>query len=84
MAREDALAKGRRYLTEARLQIVAVDSERIHALCKGSGVVHHLGWGPGGWWCNCPALSRCAHLAALQMVTVAPQREGPGRDEAPW
>ena len=72
--REDALTKGERYLTEARLRVLTVDDTSIQAVCRGSGVVWHLGWrGVGGWWCNCPAKTQCAHLVALQAVVIAPQ-----------
>jgi uncharacterized Zn finger protein len=82
MPREDALTKGKRYLTEARLQVVTIEPDLIQATCKGSGVEWHLGWRPGGWWCNCPARTLCAHLVALQCVTIAP--EGAAPEEAPF
>jgi hypothetical protein len=45
----------------------------IEALCFGdSAEVYRLGFKPGKWWCECPARSRCAHLTALQRVTLRP------------
>lgn len=72
MSREDAAAKGARYLTEHRLVVEAVDTQRIAASCRGSGEVYQLGYERGGWHCDCPALGRCAHLLALQAVCIAP------------
>lgn len=73
--------KGRRLLTEGRLTILRVDGA-IVAECKGdSGEVYKLGYDPrvrsGGWRCTCPALGRCSHLVALQLVTVKPRQEEP-------
>lgn len=74
MSRENAHAKGARYLAEGRLTIEDVGPNVIRASCRGSGCVHDVGWTPEhGWTCSCPALGRCAHLVALMSVTV---REG--------
>jgi hypothetical protein len=72
MSRENAQAKARRYLAEARLTVEQVDAELVRATCRGSGAVHDVGWTPEfGWSCSCPCPSRrCAHLIALQLVTV--------------
>ena len=72
--RESAEAKGRRYLIEGRLIIRSIDSETIRATCRGSGEEYEVGFDPGGWWCSCPALGRCCHLLALQLVTLVPTR----------
>jgi uncharacterized Zn finger protein len=78
--RESAAVKGRRLLAEGRLTvIVAGDPARpglIVAECKGdSGTVYALGYDfrSREWRCTCPALGRCSHLVALQLVV----RSGP-------
>jgi len=68
--RENARAKGLRYLVEHRLTVLRVDRERVEAECRGGGAVYRLGWQDGIWRCNCPALGRCSHLHALLAVTV--------------
>ena len=74
MSRENARAKGVRYLGEGRLTVVYVDPERIRAECRGAGAVYRLRWTEReGWACTCPSRGRCSHLWALLNVTV---REG--------
>jgi hypothetical protein len=75
--REAVDVKARRYLVEARLVVRYVDDEEVRATCRGGGDVYALGFAlsHGGWWCGCPARSRCAHVAALQLVTVRPISE---------
>lgn len=70
--RENAEAKARRYLTEARLLITQLDGDTVTATCRGSGEIYQLGHDPEtGWHCDCPAHSDgCSHLQALQLVTV--------------
>lgn len=68
--RENAATKGRRYLTEARLTVTRVTGDFVAATCRGAGTLYELGHDRDGWWCNCPARSTCAHLHALQAVTV--------------
>jgi hypothetical protein len=72
MSRESAAVKAARYVGEARLIVTVVDGDRVQATCRGDGEVYRLGHEPGrGWWCSCPARTdRCAHLAALRLVTV--------------
>jgi hypothetical protein len=64
-------AKGRRYLLDGRLVVELVDQGRVLARCRGSGAVYRLEAAGGEWSCSCPALRRCAHLVALELV-VAP------------
>jgi uncharacterized Zn finger protein len=74
MGREDARAKGMRYLTSGRLVVTLVSGMEVSAVCRGdSGTVYALGYKRGGWWCDCPAFTKCAHLTALQLVTVRPE-----------
>jgi hypothetical protein len=70
--RENVQAKGRRYLLEGRLLVRYVDASGIKAFCRGSATVYQLGFEDGRWRCSCPARGRCAHLVALQLVTVEP------------
>ena len=72
MPREDALAKGRRYVAEGRLHVRLADSTGIRATCRGQGELYNLGFHRGGWYCDCPAKTLCAHLVALQLVTIRP------------
>ena len=66
-ARESAEAKGRRYLVEGRLRLRRVEGALIEADCRGGGATYELGHDLHGWWCDCPARGRCAHLVALQL-----------------
>lgn len=69
--REDAASKGRRYLTEGRLTIDAVTTDRVHAIAKGDGHQHDLGHKRGRWYCDCPARTdQCSHLVALRLVVI--------------
>lgn len=38
------------------------------ATCRGDGTAYSLGHDHAGWYCNCPARTRCAHLYALGLV----------------
>jgi uncharacterized Zn finger protein len=80
MARESVAEKGRRYLVEGRLTISQLDALSIEASCRGGGALYELGHNGAAWWCSCPALGRCAHLVALQLVAV---RAGAGVEEDP-
>jgi hypothetical protein len=84
MTREPVAAKAARYLTEARLTVLRVDGDHVAATCRGSGEVHHLGHDPGrGWHCSCLARGQCAHLVALQTVTVRTTARPGGRGRTP-
>ena len=73
MPRENAHDKGRRYLTEGRLEIRAVSERHIAARCRGdSGEIYTLAADAGGWTCSCPAYTTCSHLVALQLCTLKP------------
>ena len=75
MPREDVDARGRRLLAEGRLTVRLVGVATISATCRGdSGDVHKVGYAAGAWSCDCPARTRCAHLVALQLVTLRPTR----------
>lgn len=72
----ERIDKARRLLIEGRLTVEKVDTGRgmVYATCRGdSGTVYQLGFDPrgqGSWRCSCPARTTCAHLRALQLVTV--------------
>ncbi len=71
--RENAERKAERLLSSGRLVLTWIDQAEIRATCRGdSGEVYRLGYRPGGWHCDCPALGRCSHMVALQRVTVRP------------
>jgi uncharacterized Zn finger protein len=74
MTRENAEAKGRRYLTEGRLLMLSA-GERIEARCRGNGEFYRLGYERGAWYCTCPAVGKCSHLVALQLVVMVSPRE---------
>jgi hypothetical protein len=69
--RERVPVKARRLLSEGRVTIRFVGDDRIWATCRGdSAEVYAVEWTPAGWWCSCPALSRCSHVQAVMLVTV--------------
>lgn len=69
--RENAEAKARRYLGEARLTVRRITEQSVHATGRGSGAVWDVTWSVGaGWRCRCPARGACAHVRALQSVVV--------------
>jgi hypothetical protein len=68
--RENALNKGRRYVSEGRLVVRSVDAENARAECRGDGAIYELGFADGRWSCDCPALGRCSHQYALGLVTA--------------
>lgn len=72
MPRECAAVKGRRYLAEGRLRVESLDRVSVLASCRGMGETYRLGYRRGGWWCECPAASRCSHLTALMLVVDRP------------
>lgn len=78
MTREGAREKGLRYLAEGRLVVEVVKGDLVQARCRGAGEIYPLGWNVrSGWWCDCPARGPCAHLHALQSVTVTDRRSIP-------
>ena len=70
--RENAEAKGRRYLCEGRLTVEHADGRTVRGRCRGNGAVYALTFDGEAWDCPCPARGRCAHLVAAWLVT-APQ-----------
>jgi hypothetical protein len=76
VSRENAQVKARRYLGEGRLRVLEVDEYVGTALaeCRGSGALYVVSRSEDGWRCDCPARSTCAHIYALQLVTVLEPR----------
>ena len=75
--RENAAAKGRRYVSEGRLVVRQLDEEGgvVVADCRGDGAIHSCGYDERGWWCSCAAKGRCSHLHALGLVCAVEPRE---------
>ena len=72
--REDAQMKARRLLSEARLNVRHADANGAVAECRGdSGATYRVTFDrrTGEWSCDCPALSRCSHARALQLIVAA-------------
>ena len=66
-SRETTAAKALRYVVRGRLTVTRVDGDLVEATCRGGRELYRLGHDPeGGWWCGCPARSRCCHLIALR------------------
>jgi len=85
--RESVEAKARRYLGEARLRIVSASSDHVRAIARGAGALYDVTCDEGLWRCSCPALTRCAHVAAAQLIWAIPpageQRVRPDRVSNP-
>ncbi len=77
MSRERAAEKARRYLAEGRLLVRELDEHAgvVQADVRGDGAVHVAGRDERGWYCDCPARGRCAHLLALGLVVAIEPRE---------
>ena len=75
--KENVVDMGRRYVSEGRLIVRALDESAgtVEANCRGDGVIWSLGRDERGWWCFCPAMGRCAHLYTLGLVCAIVPRE---------
>jgi hypothetical protein len=67
LPREGVEQKSRRYLTEGRLTVDRVDGRGVRARCRGGGAMYSLGF---------DAVGRCAHLVALELITVGRRSGG--------
>ena len=69
--RETVDEKARRYLAEGRITVVYLTGSRLRAEAHGSrrDTVERKGEGRSPWVCSCRAYKRCAHLAAVELVT---------------
>jgi uncharacterized Zn finger protein len=74
MPRENAEAKGRRYLVEGRVYVQQVNGHHVLARVRGSGEMHTVTGDAWGWRCTCPARGTCSHLVAVQLIAVKPRR----------
>jgi hypothetical protein len=71
MVRENAEAKAKRYLGEARVIVVSVSDDRVLARVRGDGSVWLVMFKGGVWFCPCPARTdQCSHLRAVRLVTA--------------
>jgi hypothetical protein len=80
MSRENAAAKARRYLTEGRVVLRALDEYggMVQADVRGDGAIWTSGRDERGWFCQCPAKGRCAHVLAVGLIVAVEPRD-PGR-----
>ncbi len=59
------------YLAAGRVVLVEVGPAVVAARVRGDGAVYRCGWSrSGGWRCDCPARTRCAHLRAVGLVVA--------------
>jgi uncharacterized Zn finger protein len=71
MPREDAQTKARRLVSEGRVTIRRIRDDLIAAHVRGdTAEVYAVTLEPDGWSCGCPALGRCSHVRAVQLVTL--------------
>ena len=78
VSRENAAAKARRYLTEARVRIRYLDEENgaAEADVRGDCRIYSAGRDETGWYCDCAARTEdCSHVRALRLVCVLEPRE---------
>jgi hypothetical protein len=78
MSRENAAAKGRRYVSEGRLVIRQLDGQTVQADVRGGGAIYSCGHDDRGWYCDCAALTdNCCHLHALRLVVAVKPGKAP-------
>lgn len=70
MTRENAETKGVRYLTSRRLVVLEARTGYLLAVVRGSGELHNVTFGRGGWSCTCPARGTCSHLYAARLIAA--------------
>lgn len=75
--RENAATKGRRYVAEGRLTLRELDEHAgvVMGDCRGDGATYVVGRDERGWFCSCPAKTRCAHMVAVGLVVAVELRE---------
>jgi uncharacterized Zn finger protein len=64
--------KAARYLAAGRVLLLEVAPARVAATVRGTAPDPYVvAWTRAtDWTCTCPAIGQCAHLAAVQAVTV--------------
>ncbi len=70
MTRETAAAKALRILTEGRVVVEGAGRGFFSATVRGSGDIHVVTFGRGGWLCTCSARSACSHLRACWLIAA--------------
>jgi uncharacterized Zn finger protein len=71
--RETVAAKAARLAGSGRVTLRRLDENLIVASVRGdSARVYDVEWNPDGWWCTCPAMRRCSHIRAVQLVVLEP------------
>ncbi len=71
--RENAPTKARRLLVEGRVVVHYCGPQGVRAFVRGSGELHRVEYQHGrGWICSCPAIGRCSHRQAVELVTQRP------------
>jgi hypothetical protein len=76
--RENARAKGMRYLSEHRVRVLdcSEDAGTFVGEVRGTGRVYVVAHGADGWSCSCPAFTEnCCHVLACKAITVFAPRE---------
>jgi len=76
VTRENAAAKGLRYLTEGRVVVEGAGRGFFSATVRGNGTLHEVSFGRGGWLCTCPARSACSHLRACWLIAAPESTRG--------
>lgn len=71
--RENYTTKGRRYVAEGRVNLRLVTDAEVKAVVRGGGHAYETGFDGERWFCTCPALGECSHLAAVKLVVVVPK-----------
>lgn len=67
----NATAKADQYLAAGRVIVTTVEPGSVKATVRGDGHSGHVDYAdPAGWFCTCPARSRCCHLIAVRKVVA--------------
>lgn len=72
-AHESLGDKARRLLAEGRITVLRRVGDLVEAECQGDTGTYRLSHfpdRPGVWTCTCPAMGRCSHVAALELVII--------------
>ena len=66
----DVQAKADALLAGGRVTLFLVKFGQVHAEVRGESGPHLVALRAGYWECDCPARGQCAHLLAVQRVTI--------------
>ena len=77
---ENAQAKAARLAGSGWVTLRVLTADLVAACVRGdSARQYSTGYDPSGWWCTCPAVRRCSHVRAVQLVVLEPlPSQGPG------